>query len=305
VFEVSVHWIQFTMPEEVRIEDTVKELRGYLDSPFESVGHGAWGYEDMSIGIAGSRLLTSAKRPEHHVELPGGWCESVGAEKCRTLLEWVTDNKGHFTRIDLAGDDYSKVITPKGVAKKCKKGELVSHCHHVTRNYSVMGKVQDVLYIGSPKSFRRLRVYDKNAESDGEIDAIRWELQLRDEAAYSAFELVYENSLPEAYLSTLVGFADFRQVKNSNVTRRQRTRWFKRIVGEAQKATLSVSKPVRTIEQTEAWLRKQAAPSLAMIVKAKGGDLGIIEDMVIEGGKRLKPVHRMAIEESLRSKSLN
>jgi len=257
----------------------------------------------MSIGAGGAKVLTSSKRPEHHVILPGEWCQAVGPEMSSIILGWIFDHDGHFTRLDLAGDDYSKLISPKGVAMRCEKGQLVSHCHTVSRTYGIMGKQQDGLYIGSPASIRRLRIYDKNKESKGEIDAIRWELQLRDEAADRAAELVLDKNLPESYLATLVGLADFRKVSNDNVSRRPRASWFKKLVGEAHKATLPKPQSVKTVEKTENWLRKQVSPSLAMVVAASGGDLSILEDIAIDGRKRLKPTHRIAIEESLKKKA--
>jgi len=302
VFQVSIDWMQFTIPEETPVNETIGELLYYLDCDFKDLGHGALGYENLAIGAGGAKVLTSSKRPEHHVILPGEWCRAVGPEMCCIILGWIFDHNGHFTRIDLAGDDYSKVVSPKGVAVRCEKGQLVSHCHNISRIYDVMGKQQDGVYIGSPASVRRLRVYDKNKQSKGEIDSIRWELQLRDEAADRAAELVLNRNLPEAYLATLVGLAGFRKVSGDNVSRRPRAPWFKKLVGEAQKATLSKPQQVKTIEKTENWLRKQVSPSLAMVVEAGGGDLAILEDMAIDGRKRLKPIHRIAIEESLKKR---
>ena len=303
MFEVSIHWMQFTISEETSVHDTIEELNWYLESNFESVGHGALGYESMDIGIAGARILTSEKRPEHHVILPGEWCAAIGPEMCSILLAWVFEHNGHFTRLDLAGDDYSKKVKVRGVVIAITRGQLVSHCHNAKRQNSLRGKPQDGIYIGSPRSRRILRVYDKNMESEGDIDAIRWELQLRDEAADRAAELILNSNLPDAYLAVLVGLADFRIVSNDNSSRRPRTPWFKKLVGEAQKATLALPKPVKTIEGMERWLRKQVAPSLAAVVTARGGDLGVVEGLLQYGKGRMKSAHRLAIEAAKRNRS--
>lgn len=295
--------MQFTIPEGTPASDTIGELKYYLESDFENVGHGALGYESMALGIAGAKVLTSQTRPEHHVILPGEWCDAVGPIMCSLVVSWVFKHGGHFTRLDLAGDDYSKAVKVRGVAMSVTKGQLVSHCHDATRNNSLRGKPQDGIYVGSRKSRRMLRIYDKGMESNGVIDAVRWELQLRDEAADRACELVLETNLAEAYLAVLVGLADFRKVSNDNSSRRPRMAWFKKLVGEAQKATLALPKPVKTIEGMEIWLRRQVAPSLAAVVTASGGDLDIVDELVNDGKKRMKAAHRMAIEEALKARS--
>lgn len=300
MFIVSFHWLQFTIPEGNLVQDTIQELSNCLDSSFESVGHGSMGYENMAVGIAGARVLTSDKRPEHHVILPGEWCEAVGPEICSVILGYVFDHKGHFTRLDLAGDDYSKVVKVQGVAIAIKRGQLVSHCHNARRQHGLRGETVDVIYIGSKNSRRLARIYDKEAESDGRIDAIRWELQLRDEAADRAAKLVLSRNLPEAYLAVLVGFADFKKVSNDNTSRRPRAAWFKKLVGQAQKATLALHQPVKTIEDMEIWVKRQVSPTLSALVEARGGDMGVVEDLLAYGQKHMKTTHRMAIEEALR-----
>ncbi len=132
-------------------------------------------------------------------------------------------------------------------------------------------------------------------KSNGEIDAIRWELQLRDEAADHAAKLVLSGSTQQAYTSLLVGLADFREASNSNTTRRPRTAWFLNLVGEAEKALLALPQPIKTVEKMELWLRKQVAPTLAAVVTAQGGDLQLITTLLTEGRRRWKAQHRAAI----------
>ncbi len=140
-------------------------------------------------------------------------------------------------------------------------------------------------------------------ESDGEIDAIRWEIQLRDEAADQAAELLLDKPVQSVYESLLVGLADFRKVSKGNSARRQRAPWFRKLVGETRKAKLAVPQPVKTVEKIESWIRKQVAPSLSALVAGLGGDMGIVDDLINEGRKHWKAAHRIAIEEALKARS--
>ena len=61
-------------------------------------------------------------------------------------------------------------------------------------------------------------------------------------------------------------------------------------------------KPVKSIESMEKWIRKQVAPSLAAVVTARGGDLGVVEDLLHHGKRRMKSSHRIAIEAAKRNR---
>ena len=303
MFEVLIHWLEFTVSKETAASETIGEVKRCLESDFKDAGHGSYGYETMMIGLAGAKILTSAKRPEHHAVLPGEWCEAVGVERCKELVAWVFVRGGHFTRLDLAGDDHAKIARAADVAAAVERGELVTRCQNVRRVHSLRGKPADMVYVGTRGSRRMARVYNKDWESEGKMDAIRWELELRDEAADRAGKLAILHGLQEEYASQLVSVADFKDVtSDGNSARRPRTAWFEKLVGDAKKASLGLPQPVRTVEEMESWLRRQGAPTMATLVKAKGGDLGIIEELLEDGGKRLGPAHRMAIEAAQRRK---
>ena len=49
-------------------------------------------------------------------------------------------------------------------------------------------------------------------------------------------------------------------------------------------------------DQTEAWIEKQAAPSLAAVFANKGGDVDYLQDLLTEGRKRWGENHRLTAD---------
>jgi hypothetical protein len=223
--------------------------------------------------------------------LPGEWCGAVEEAGMRGLLVWV-DGTGKVSRCDLAGDDWLRRATPRDVKNAVERGEVVTHTrsHRWVENlYSKIG----TLYFGAPTSRQMVRVYDKTEESGGAIDAVRWEIQARDEAAQSLVRELALGNWGEVWASRLVQVVDFRdRTANALVDRCPRQEWFEAIVGDAQKAAVYEPQPLVSAEKVEGWLYRQVAPSLSAMTARYGGGPGYVERLVKEGRRRWKAKHR-------------
>jgi len=51
------------------------------------------------------------------------------------------------------------------------------------------------------------------------------------------------------------------------------------------------------LAEVEAWLRQQVAPTLAIVVEARGGDLDYVSAFREDGKRRQKPRHRALLAE--------
>jgi len=171
---VGLHWMQFTMPGTISQADTLAELNFCLPGSFEPATTGMLGYELHAVGTGGSHLLASERRPEHHVILPGKWLDSVATIPAMRLLSWITDNKGHLTRLDMAGDDSDKRVRRAALAEMVNQGCLVTHFKTVALHNNILGGKGNTMYVGAASSDRRLRIYDKDYESFGKTDSVRW-----------------------------------------------------------------------------------------------------------------------------------
>jgi len=237
-------------------------------------------------------VLSSAVRPEVHASLPGQWCRALSEEQMMEVVGWLLFAGASVSRLDLAGDDYDKRVMPADVWEAVKAGECVSHTQKRTFTESWKGGGSTVAF-GARSGRQYLRVYDKAAESLGQVDAVRWELETKDEAAQSLLVqlMEYAGRWGELFKARLVQFVDFKEVGGSNATRRKRAAWFAELVGAAEKARVYGAVALRTVEKVAAWLEKQVAPSLAVVFQVMGGDLGYLSRVVELGRRRWRSGH--------------
>lgn len=207
---IGIDWLQFSLPEGNQVSATLDELNFYLPCEFKAAESGMLGYEHQLLGIAGARVLSTSRRPEHHVILPGKWVEAITPVEATCLLSWLYERAGNITRLDLAGDDTDKLVRPMDLKTFCEGNQLVTKFRTVLMHDNIMGGKGSTIYFGSAASARRLRVYDKDIESAGENDSVRWELQLRDEMASKCAEMILDHGINKTFMETLVGMVDFR-----------------------------------------------------------------------------------------------
>ena len=259
------------------------------------------GYRQSFLGPGGARVLFDhSQNQDVHVLLPGKACAMVDENAMRSLARYVFAHGGHATRIDIQADDYSRVITPGGVQPALASGDAVTHAKEtVLMTKTKVGTTQctgDTVYLGSAQSRQLLRVYDKNLESGGETNAIRWELQTRKQAAVTLLQQLAQDHWPHVIASRIVAFVDFRDssqaVNSSDKTRdRARVEWFATLVGMVEKGTVYLAQLPRTVQDLVGWITNQVSTSLAVCFRFWNGDLGPLAEIVAEGERKFRPKH--------------
>lgn len=282
--------------------------------------HGGWGYRQGVVGPEGAMVLfdapmtkdqTTRELKERHdifVTLSGKPCALIGSERMCELIRYIDSSptpttnqkRGRLSRVDLALDDFERVVGVPQVVAALKGPEAVSRARKGREMIGFdVGSAEitgETAYLGAPSSDRRLRVYDKTLESGGVVDSVRWELQFRDKAAQGlAYELGHFD-WGELFASQLVSFVDFRDPEShSEVEKRTRLSWYQRLVGLAEKATAALPKPIRTVRDVLDWLDRSIGPSLAMVVDYFGDGLGVLTPIINSGRERLRPKHQAMI----------
>jgi len=265
-----------------------EELLQYMPGAFIRLEYGLMFYRNMDIGPGEAKVLSSGGRDDVHIVLPGQWCRGLEAEAMLRLLRWALEMGANFTRLDLAGDDYEMAIMPGDLNLAVERGELVT-VSRVRKYIQSWGKgefVGSTMEFGSRTSQVYLRVYDKLAESEGLEAAVRWELELKDEMAQLVAIQLVSRAWAEVWAERLVSFIDFRNLDDSNTTRRTRCKWFEEWVGAARRAVALGSRAVKSLGQVMAWLEYQAAPSLALLLHVKG--MVWLEELAAGGRGRLR-----------------
>jgi hypothetical protein len=205
---------------------------------FELEGHdkGLYGYKFSFTGV-GCRVLYSPDRPDVHVQLTGRGCDNFD------VLSIPADCK--VTRVDIAFDSFDGNYDVADVWGALQQGRTAGLARTITGYMGFAGKNQGgTIYIGSPKSDTRLRIYDKAAEQNiapamrhDYIDWTRYELQLRNDIANATYRRIRASmTLPDACFVTNLSnifssilrpmffVCDDVQVSNSERTRHDQIR---------------------------------------------------------------------------------
>ena len=99
-------------------------------------------------------------------------------EAARKIFKILDERNCEITRLDLAYDDYTKTFTPRDFSRWMDQERITTD----SRVWSYIASARnsgDTFYLGKRGRDRFLRVYDKNYESKGKYDCIRYEFELK------------------------------------------------------------------------------------------------------------------------------
>ena len=331
---VSIDWLSFTLKQYSDVLDVI-EFLGFTPKDFKEIGFGGNGYrnrlehvtadslkiyfepskEDMGIHIdvsggAISVLLESystIRTPFGRGRFVDNFEKSMSAQLySENLVHLLADvlEIGHFTRIDLAIDDFgTNYYSTVDLIKKRDTHSIVSKWRRVrnlendTLENERMGHT---VYFGSKESEIMLRVYDKQLEQNDGLSPdsekyihtpwTRWELQLRGERAnQTAKHLLTGKTVGSVAIGILSHY--FRIIEHDDCNRSRCSNELKwdLFISEVEKLSLTVRKCERTLEIKEQVLERQYGGRMAMLVLAHGGDITFLHDMAHRNMHRMSP----------------
>jgi len=187
----------------------------------------------------------------------------------------------HIARLDIACDDRPEdggkgILSFSTMARHCIQRKYISRSTHKP---FLQQLGEESIYFGSPKSDRRLRIYNKAMERGIDGHWIRAEFQLRNEAALSFYMRALElGSIGQAYQGMLFDFLRFTKEKNeadnTNRARLTVTRWWRTFCGNAKKIKgFYVGGLEYNLESLERYLNNQTSSSMKTYLAAHGGDV--------------------------------
>ena len=259
---------------------------------------GKYGYRQAMLGPAGAQIWwDSPGRDDIHITLPGQACQVAGEHRLRSFGKWALGHGGKASRVDVALDDYRRVIEPAAALAELQGPNAVTHARALLEICGGEVGSEDMtgitVMVGAKSSRQRLRIYDKGLESGGEMDCVRWEVQARKQAAETLFQQLIAGDWQTVIRQRLMAFVDFRDADSSSETeKRVRLPWWEKLMLGVKKGRVYLPKPLKTIEQVHNWVRDSIGPSLALLVAGYGGDQGILTNIVEYGRVRWKPRHR-------------
>jgi hypothetical protein len=234
-------------------------------------------------------------------------CESTFA--LRRFISLLSEFGFKPSRIDLALDDYSKSLTwqnfddarKAGQAYGFKKGRLTTSFGNVLGDGFTY-------YMGSSGSDKLYRFYDKNVESNGDIDCHRLEAQFRDDWCKSVWASLLLADTDKKFHQTIVDCVcqpiDFYDVDECSGEKIPLKWWsdFKEAVS-FQGVHLSCGRIKTSIERSLEWVEKSVERTLATIetyYERIEQDFGEYLNARLEAGRRkIRSVHETQIKSAL------
>lgn len=216
--EVGVHWLRISV-----VRQYLSEILGVIEKNFgKSIrdGFGLWSYDSRYHWENGASLNfdSDIERSDHvhrgkvSLDLPGKALDMV--LDLQSFLNELLYFNPVCTRIDVFFDDYQRTISPNELNEIARAKDFTGFLmvHHKESRVAVAGKNEMRLTYDEMSFGRRgqngcgkyLRVYDKNLESDGEKDCIRWEIEFTKERAQLVFLKLCETRSIDAF-ATLCG----------------------------------------------------------------------------------------------------
>lgn len=223
-----------------------------------------------------------------------------------TLLE---ESDSRITRIDMALDDYQRTITFEQLHEVQDKDNYSGFSTCGISASKKRGCARgNTYYFGSRNSGNFLRIYDKAVETNGEIDAIRLELESKQGRAEQVGKMIQtigynEQQLKQLFLDLITGCVNFieRRTDTTNLDRMKRLDWWQQFLDFVAAVPLkfSLPKPERTLDKTRTWMNRQVCTSLAMIREVYGERQfqQFIRQLLSDGFHRFTTYHKAVVKQ--------
>lgn len=301
--EVLVDWLTFSVKSE-NVNQVIEEYLGMSSDLFQD-GPGLLGYEKSK---SFNNIVVCYEGRENDYFHNMGVCVSMTGNGCRTFetMSKLPDQDAmggafpvlfgklagnplvNVSRIDIACDDHEGYLDMEQVVQKTMDNDINSRMTKRQVVVSLDGTQQDgsTVYIGSPSSDFRLRIYDKALEQGQSGQWVRVEMVMRGNNATGFVDQVIGVPVGTLAAKVLNDKFSFIEKDDSNISRCSVCSWWANFVDDVESVCLFSRKVIQhAIEHVAKWVNDQVGPSLAMISASLG--LDHIIEIIHKGRKRL------------------
>jgi len=261
---------------------------------------GGQGYLSRFSGLDGFKLFMNPtdveERGKHyHFRLPGSAVRLLPLDHLIELYNLLLlADKYKITRMDIAID--TQAFTDKMLIEAFLMGAFKTRVNRSNIQLIMNGDGAGMtLYVGSPTSDNRLRIYKKLIEDHPLFEDeyfMRVEFQLRDTQATHVF-----CHLP---FMPLDNWCEWFASAINSFFKIDRDWWLVWMDGVSDNTLLQVQRPTQQLSRSARWLIEQVSATLAMYVNSLGGKdkwarIRVLDSLYDEGLQRLSARHRAVI----------
>lgn len=295
---IIIDWISFTASDEFELSDILNIELEFIDSE-----RGMMGYKSMRIDN-----LTKIKNLKdgnpgmgQHFIFSGETCRAIEYCGCNLLdflskLSTISDIT--ITRLDIAYDIFNNKHLLSDITEAYNNGYYNSKMKssNIIISRSATDRVGTTFNFGSRQSSVMIRIYDKGAERDINVDWVRIEIEIKDKKYNRKILQNIENiGLSETYKGLLNNYIKFLEYKDKNITRSPTAKWWDKIINSASKIKLYEAPESRNLDDVKAWLLSQTSASLATVVQGEQSH-DFLNEMIRTGTQKMKNKHWNMIE---------
>lgn len=235
----------------------------------------------------------TAEGVSHRLSLSGSAVSRVSGSHLHCFMQMVAANTGvRCSRLDIRCDDYGDRLKFIDINEACEaRNHSGFHSASLIKGYNESGWT---FQLGSRESEHFVRIYDKNAESKGEIDCVRFESEFKGKKAEYIFNQIAQSDCYETDTLTkwLIGRYDFIDKQDRNLSRNNRLEWWQDFLDDlnAVGQVAIIERVKSSVESKLDWIRRQVSKSLALISRAIGSDqfATTLEELMEYGRSRLR-----------------
>lgn len=265
--KIIVDWLQFTLLKDDGLQIVFRILR-LNPADFERLDKGGLGYKDQLINNNVRIYFNGNQGMGINTSISGQGCrfmESQGIDLWSLVFRLAQSARINITRLDLALDTDIKLIDKIRSSIDSKKYISKSRSISYICKSGKDSTRTETIYIGSRSSDLMIRIYDKAIEQGlEEQDWERWEIVLKKEKIIEAIPLL-KKGISQTFKNILYTY--FRPIKKieSNKSRSKVESWYLKFLGKVEKISLYRDPAQKTIEDKWNWVKKQVAPTLALL----------------------------------------
>lgn len=305
--ETGIHWLRMSFSDKKL--NAVKEWVSNFYGKTEEDARGLWGYTNRMFWASGAALFydSDPQRSEtiHRnrvtLEMTGRVCDRLSSCDLQLFVEGCRVLDGRCSRIDIFFDDYDRVIAPCDLHEIIDRGDFSGFRKWKKLNEGLKKKGIDHDEVsfgrrGQKGGGKYLRIYDKNLESDGDQNCIRWEVEFSGEKAHGVFNKLAACGGDSTAFATICGalvggsinFVHYDGEKNLN--RLDVYDFWQKITGTLGRLRIrTIRKPNDVVGMTY-WIERAVTPTLACLRKVFKNDqefFGWLLDILKEGDSRM------------------
>lgn len=277
--EIHIDWLQGSFPLKSLplVRQLIERETGF---PFSDETTGSRWYKTCYSNYVGASLSTEP-RVSHSdrclLVLPAKTLSALSVYKQKLIINELAVLGFNCTRIDPCIDDFTKTLTPDLVRQTVEAGNQKGFSSNPYTEWFASGEVfaekSCSYYVGrrgKNGSGKVVRCYTKYLESKGEIDSVRFEIEMSEEYSRNLFcclAMSHTALWSTVLLASITGAIDFIDRNFSpRLFECPRFDWWQRIVGDD--ASIKISKPrkIKSIKKSINWIKRQVAPTLSIVL---------------------------------------